>query len=35
MDAMEGIGVVDGIEEGEGVEKQLLARGKLFEVVVD
>jgi hypothetical protein len=34
MDAMEGLGVVDGIEEGEGVEKQLLARGKLFEVVV-
>ena len=32
---MEGIRVIDGIEEGEGVEERLLARGELCEVVVE
>jgi hypothetical protein len=31
---MEGVRVIDWIEEGEGVEERLLARAELFEVVV-
>ena len=35
VDVMHGGRIVDGIEEGEGVEQRLLARAELFEVVVE